>query len=129
MALGVLIGPYAPGSLLLAGVALCCRAGTGALTSGGGPDGHRGNAPDVRGGHRNPLGPGGASIPGGLLVGAIVTPTDPIGSSPIATGSIAKKNIPDRVPYNISFESGLNDGLAYLFVLLPVLLITKPDRA
>lgn len=31
--------------------------------------------------------------------------------------------------YNISSEPGHNDGLAYLFVLLPVLLITKPDRA
>ncbi|MFP5368373.1 MAG: cation:proton antiporter [Actinomycetes bacterium] len=64
-----------------------------------------------------------------LLIGAIVTPTDPIISTPIVTGSVAKQNIPDKVRFNISSESGLNDGLAYLFVLLPVLLITKPGQA
>ncbi|HEV2124467.1 MAG TPA: cation:proton antiporter [Chloroflexota bacterium] len=62
-----------------------------------------------------------------LLVGAIVTPTDPVVSTPIVTGSVAEGHIPDRVRYNISAESGLNDGLTYLFVFLPVLLLTKPD--
>lgn len=64
-----------------------------------------------------------------LLVGAIITPTDPVVSTPIVTGSLAEERIPERVRHNISSESGVNDGLGYLFVMLPVLLITAPDAA
>lgn len=64
-----------------------------------------------------------------LLLAAILTPTDPIVSTPIVTGSLARQKVPKQVRFNISSESGLNDGLAYLFVLLPVLLISKPDQA
>lgn len=63
-----------------------------------------------------------------LLIGAIVTPTDPVVSTPIVTGSIAEAQIPPRVRYNISSESGLNDGLAYLFVFLPVLLLAHSPQ-
>lgn len=64
-----------------------------------------------------------------LLLGAIITPTDPVVTNPIVTGSVAEQRIPERVRHNLSAESGINDGLAYLFVMLPVLLMTKPDRA
>ncbi|GAB3196931.1 NhaP-type Na+/H+ or K+/H+ antiporter [Pontibacter aydingkolensis] len=58
------------------------------------------------------------------LIGAIITPTDPIAASPIVTGPVAKKNLPDRIRHAISFESGANDGLSYLFIFLPLLVIT-----
>lgn len=64
-----------------------------------------------------------------LLLGAIITPTDPVVTTPIVTGSLAEKRIPERVRHNLSAESGINDGAGYLFVMLPVLLLTKPDRA
>lgn len=64
-----------------------------------------------------------------LLLGSIVTPTDPVVTTPIVTGSLAEEKVTERVRHNLSAESGLNDGLAYLFVMLPVLLLTKPDRA
>lgn len=64
-----------------------------------------------------------------LLIGAIITPTDPVVSTPIVTGSIAEERIPSRVRYNISSESGLNDGLAFLFVFLPLLLIIESPEA
>ncbi|WP_434995704.1 cation:proton antiporter domain-containing protein [Arthrobacter sp. Ld5] len=64
-----------------------------------------------------------------LTVGAIITPTDPVVATPIVTGSLAKAKVPEGVRYDISSESGLNDGLGYLFVLLPVLLITSPETA
>jgi sodium/hydrogen antiporter len=63
-----------------------------------------------------------------LLLGAIITPTDPIVTTPIVTGSLAKRNIPDSVRFNISSESGINDGLGYLFVFLPILLIVEPEN-
>jgi NhaP-type Na+/H+ or K+/H+ antiporter len=61
------------------------------------------------------------------LIGAIITATDPIASSPIVTGPVAEKNLPERLRNAISFESGANDGLSYLFVFLPFLLMTRPQ--
>lgn len=71
----------------------------------------------------------GASLVVALLVGAIVTPTDPVVTTPIVTGSLAEEKVTERVRHNLSGESGINDGLGYLFVMLPVLLVTEPDRA
>ena len=59
------------------------------------------------------------------LIGAIVTPTDPVLASTIVTGTRAERLLPPRVRHNLSVESGANDGLAYLLVLLPVLLLTR----
>ncbi len=42
------------------------------------------------------------------------------------TGDLAQKNLPDRLRYTLSAESGANDGLAYPFVLLPILLLSRP---
>ncbi|MGN6388245.1 MAG: cation:proton antiporter domain-containing protein [Burkholderiaceae bacterium] len=61
-----------------------------------------------------------------LLVGAIVTPTDPVAASPIVTGELAENNVPERIRHALSFESGVNDGLGYLFVLLPLLMLERP---
>jgi NhaP-type Na+/H+ or K+/H+ antiporter len=60
------------------------------------------------------------------LIGAIVTATDPVAASPIVTGSTAEANLPERLRNAISFESGGNDGLSYLLVLLPSLMLTRP---
>ncbi|AGF73286.1 cation:proton antiporter [Corynebacterium halotolerans] len=64
-----------------------------------------------------------------LLLGAILTPTDPVVTTPIVTGSLAEEKITERVRHNLSAESGINDGAAYLFVFLPVLLMTEPGQA
>ncbi|GGG69563.1 sodium:proton antiporter [Kocuria dechangensis] len=64
-----------------------------------------------------------------LLMGAIITPTDPVVTTPVVTGSMAEERVPERVRHNLSAESGINDGLGYLFVMLPVLLLTTPDQS
>lgn len=65
-----------------------------------------------------------------LLVGAIMTPTDPILSASILSGRVAEKNIPEKLRNLISVESASNDGLGYPFVLLPILLMTyRPQEA
>ncbi len=61
-----------------------------------------------------------------LLVGAVMTPTDPVVAASIVTGDPAQKNIPYHLRHLLSTESGANDGLAYPFVLLPILVLTKP---
>ncbi len=63
-----------------------------------------------------------------LLIGAIVTPTDPVVSSSIVTGDVAEANLPGRLRHLISAESGYNDGLALPFVLLPLLLLIRPPK-
>lgn len=61
-----------------------------------------------------------------LAVAASITPTDPVVTTPVVTGPYAGEHIPTRVREGLSVESGLNDGLGYLFVLLPVLLLVRP---
>lgn len=64
-----------------------------------------------------------------LLIGAVITPTDPIVASSIVTGPVAEKNLPARLRHALSFESGANDGLAYAFVFLPLWFLTAPADA
>lgn len=61
-----------------------------------------------------------------LTLGACVTPTDPVVSSSIVTGNAAEETLPDRTRSTLSLESGANDGLGYLIVLLPMGFIVHP---
>lgn len=63
----------------------------------------------------------------GFMIGAVLTPTDPVLSSTIISGETAKRLLPDRIRHALSFESGANDGLAFPLVLLALLLLTKPS--
>jgi sodium/hydrogen antiporter len=60
------------------------------------------------------------SLSESLLVGAVITPTDPVIASTLITGDKAKKYMPSRLRNTISFESGSNDGLAYPLVLVSI---------
>jgi NhaP-type Na+/H+ or K+/H+ antiporter len=61
-----------------------------------------------------------------VLIGAIITPTDPVVASSIVAGGVAERNLPAKLRHAISSESGFNDGLALPFVVLPVLVLTEP---
>ncbi|WP_142849877.1 cation:proton antiporter [Telmatospirillum sp. J64-1] len=63
-----------------------------------------------------------------LMVGAVVTPTDPVLSNSIITGDLAREHVPEDLRHLITAESAANDGLALPFVLLPVLLFTHPGE-
>lgn len=58
-----------------------------------------------------------------MLIGAVITPTDPIVATSIVTGPVAEKSLPERLRYLISSESGSNDGLALPLVMLPVYML------
>jgi NhaP-type Na+/H+ or K+/H+ antiporter len=60
-----------------------------------------------------------------LLLGAIVTPTDPVLSTTVFTSEVAKKAVPQGVRRSVYAESGANDGLAVLFVTLPAALLAR----
>ena len=72
----------------------------------------------------------GLSLWAALLLGAVVTPTDPVVASSIVTGKFATQHLPLRLRDTLSAESGANDGLAYAFVMLPILMLShSPDQA
>lgn len=62
-----------------------------------------------------------------MLVGAVITPTDPVIASTIVQGQVAEENLPDRVRRLLSGESGGNDGLAYPLVFLAILMLERPS--
>ena len=49
-----------------------------------------------------------------LLLGAILSPTDPV----LAAAIVGKKEIPARLKSLLNIESGVNDGLALPLVLI-----------
>lgn len=64
----------------------------------------------------------------GFLLGAILTPTDPVVASALVTGPLAEENLPRRVRRTLQIESGANDGLALPFVLLAAYMLTMPSE-
>ncbi|MET0985209.1 MAG: cation:proton antiporter [Steroidobacteraceae bacterium] len=58
-----------------------------------------------------------------VLVGAILAPTDPVLASSVAVGHSQDT---DRLRYALSGEAGLNDGAAFPFVILGLMLLA-PD--
>ncbi len=65
----------------------------------------------------------GLSLWPALLIGAAITPTDPVVASSIVSGPFAEHNLPLRIRDVLSLESGANDGLAFPFVMLPILMM------
>lgn len=53
----------------------------------------------------------------GFLLGAVLTPTDPVVASTLVTGPLAEDNLPRRLRRTLQMEAGANDGLAVPFVL------------
>ena len=53
----------------------------------------------------------GFSAAAAFLIGAIITPTDPVIAGSLVTGKLAEANIPQRLRYLITLEAGANDGL------------------
>jgi sodium/hydrogen antiporter len=68
----------------------------------------------------------GLSLWAALLLGAIVTPTDPILAASIVTGDLAEERLPPGLRRLLLAESGANDGLAQAFVFLPLAVLTLP---
>lgn len=57
-----------------------------------------------------------------LVLGAALSPTDPVLASGIVTGELAERDIPDRDRQVLSLESGANDGLAMPFLTVALAL-------
>ena len=60
-----------------------------------------------------------------FLLGAVLSPTDPVVTSAIVTA----QRVPRLIRHTLNLESGLNDGLALPFVLFFLVLATESDGA
>lgn len=60
-----------------------------------------------------------------LLLGFVLSPTDPVVTSSI----VASRRVPQRVRHTLNLESGLNDGLALPFVLLLLAISVESDSS
>lgn len=57
-----------------------------------------------------------------MLIGACITPTDPVLANSIVKGNFASKHIPLHVRLLLSAESAANDGLGLTFLYIPLYL-------
>ena len=62
-----------------------------------------------------------------ILIGAIVTPTDPVVSSSMISGKFADKFLNNNIKSSLFFESGVNDGLAFPLVAIGWMLFQKGE--
>jgi sodium/hydrogen antiporter len=53
-----------------------------------------------------------------MLIGAAVSPTDPILATSLVSGKFAEENLPEPVRHVITAESGVNDGLGMPLVMV-----------
>lgn len=60
-----------------------------------------------------------------ILIGAIITPTDPVVSSSMISGKYADKLLNNNIKSSLIFESGINDGLAYPLVAIGWILFQR----
>ncbi|MFL5253860.1 MAG: cation:proton antiporter [Rhodopila sp.] len=72
----------------------------------------------------------GAPLLTAVVIGAAISPTDPVLSSPILTGRLAQRVVPAELRHALTTESAVNDGVALPLVMLPILLLKyQPARA
>jgi NhaP-type Na+/H+ or K+/H+ antiporter len=58
-----------------------------------------------------------------MVIGACLTPTDPVLANSIMKGKFAEAHIPLNVRLVLSAESGINDGLGTPFLFLAIYLM------
>ncbi|ORX92850.1 hypothetical protein K493DRAFT_263039 [Basidiobolus meristosporus CBS 931.73] len=61
-----------------------------------------------------------------LLIGACVTPTDPVLANSIVKGRFAESHVPVHTRDIISAESGANDGLGFPYLFFALYLLREP---
>jgi NhaP-type Na+/H+ or K+/H+ antiporter len=58
------------------------------------------------------------SLPSAILLGALLAPTDPVLADDVQVGGPMDREPQDEARFSITAEAGLNDGLAFPFVML-----------
>lgn len=63
-----------------------------------------------------------------MIIGACVTPTDPVLANSVIKGKFANRYIPTHMRNLLAVESGGNDGLGLPFLMLPVFLMFSGSK-
>ena len=63
----------------------------------------------------------GMSIASAILLGAVLAPTDPVLAEEVQVGGPMEREPEDEARFSLTAEAGLNDGLAFPFVMLAIL--------
>jgi sodium/hydrogen antiporter len=63
----------------------------------------------------------GMAVAGAILLGAVLAPTDPVLADDVQVGGPMDEEPEDEARFSITAEAGLNDGLAFPFVVLALL--------
>ena len=64
-----------------------------------------------------------------LLLGAILTPTDPVVAGSLLTGPFAKEHVPEKIRHLLTAEAALNDGLAQPFIAVALFLTLQLNQS
>lgn len=62
-----------------------------------------------------------------ILLGAVLSPTDPVLAANVQVGPPNEDEPEDEVRFGLTLEAGLNDGLAFPFVYLAIALVDAPS--
>ncbi|HQV76441.1 MAG: cation:proton antiporter [Flavobacteriales bacterium] len=65
------------------------------------------------------------SVPASMLLAAALAPTDPVLAAEVQLEDLGKEEGPDDVSFTLTAEAGLNDGLAFPFTILAVVLASS----
>lgn len=71
----------------------------------------------------------GLSWPEAMIIGACITPTDPVLANSVIKGKFANRYIPTHLRNLLAMESGANDGLGLPFLMLPLLLMSRASQS
>lgn len=63
-----------------------------------------------------------------MVVGACITPTDPVLANSVIKGKFANRYIPTHLRNLLAIESGANDGLGLPFLMLPLLMMSNANK-
>ena len=63
----------------------------------------------------------GMSIASAILLGAVLAPTDPVLADDVQVGGPMEREPEDEARFSLTAEAGLNDGLAFPFVMLALI--------
>lgn len=63
-----------------------------------------------------------------MIIGACITPTDPVLANSVIKGKFANRYIPTHLRNLLAMESGGNDGLGLPFLMLPLLLMSNTNK-
>jgi NhaP-type Na+/H+ or K+/H+ antiporter len=63
----------------------------------------------------------GMSVASAILLGAVLAPTDPVLAEEIQVGGPMEREPEDEARFSLTAEAGLNDGLAFPFVMLALI--------